>query len=160
MSHGEGLRSTSHATQAGYVLAVPAGAVNLRPMLHRAFLPFLGLGIALSLPSCGLIKAPFRVVGAVADGTAKVGKKAAVATADAFTTSEEEKAAKEKKKQEKEAKEAAKNPDGKKAPEDGKKTAEPGSKSEPESLPDDYLPPLPGTSEPLPDDSSVPYQKR
>lgn len=129
-------------------------------MLHRVSLLLFSLGIALAIPSCGLIKAPFRVVGAVADGTAKVGKKAAVATADALTTSEEEKAAKEKKKQEKEAKEAAKNPNGKKAPADGKKAAEPGSKSEPESLPEDYLPPLPGTSEPLPDDSSLPYQKR
>ena len=51
-------------------------------MPFRPFLLLLGAGSLIVLPSCKLITVPVRVVGAVAEGTAKVGKKAAVATAD------------------------------------------------------------------------------
>ncbi len=54
-----------------------------------------------ALPSCGLVSAPFKVAGAVVDGTAYVGKKAAAP----FKKTPEEKAQAEKEKAAKEAKE-------------------------------------------------------
>lgn len=107
------------------------------------------------LPSCGLVKAPFKVAGAVVEGTAKVGKKAYDKSADVFTKSDEEKAEDAKEEAEKEAKEKAeqKKKEAKLPPQN------PALQPTSEALPsDDYLPPLPGTDQPLPDDAAVPYQ--
>jgi hypothetical protein len=128
-------------------------------MAERAsrWIPFAVTMIAV-LPSCGLVKAPFRVAGAVVEGTAKVGKKAYDKSASAFTKSEEEKAQEAKEKAEKEAKEEAeqKKKDAATLPVEG---VAPVSGPAPEALPsDDYLPPLPGTEQALPDDAPVPYQ--
>lgn len=62
---------------------------------------------SLSLASCGLIKLPFKVAGAVVEGGAYVGKKAFDASADALTKSDEEKAAAAEKKARKQAKKDA-----------------------------------------------------
>ena len=114
------------------------------------------LPTAWTLSSCGLVKAPFKVAGAVVEGTAKVGKKAYDKSANAFKKSDEEKAEEAKEKEEKEAKEKAEQQkkDAANAPANPVPPA-----VSPETMPsDDYLPPLPGTDQPLPDDSAVPYQ--
>lgn len=122
--------------------------------------PFLLLGVAAMFPllsSCGLVRAPFKVAGAVVEGTAKVGKKAYDKSANAFKKSDEEKAEEAKEEAEKEAKEKAgeKKAQAKILPQDPAQQPAP----PPEPLPsDDYLPPLPGTDQPLPDDAPVPYQ--
>lgn len=62
------------------------------------------LTAGLLLPSCGLVKMPFRVAGAVVDGVYVTGKSAADATSDAL---ERRKAKKEKEKAEEEKKATA-----------------------------------------------------
>lgn len=129
-------------------------------MSERLFMPITAMALLVSLSSCGLVKLPFKVAGAVVEGTAKVGKKAYDKSADALTKSDEEKAKEAKEKEKKEAKEKA---------EQQKKDAAnppanlPGNPVPPavpqETTPsNDYLPPLPGTDQPLPDDAPVPYQ--
>jgi len=81
--------------------------VRARPSVTRLRVVAL---LALSLASCGLIKLPFRVAGAVVEGTAHVGKKAYDASADAFSKSDEEKAADAEKKARKQAEKEAKDP--------------------------------------------------
>lgn len=111
-----------------------------------------------ALTSCGLVKAPFKVAGAVVEGTAKVGKKAYDRSADAFTKSDEEKAEEAKEEAEKEAKreleEKKKEADA--AKREGAVT--PPGTTQGQIPDDDYLPPLPETGQPLPDDAPVPYQ--
>ncbi|MCW1914586.1 hypothetical protein OJ996_13440 [Luteolibacter sp. GHJ8] len=111
------------------------------------------------LPSCGLVRAPFKVAGAVVEGTAKVGKKAYDKSANAFKKSDEEKPEEAKEEAEKEAKEKAGQTKARSKilPQDP--AQQPVPEPAPEPLPsDDYLPPLPGTDQPLPDDAPVPYQ--
>ncbi|WP_035612274.1 hypothetical protein [Haloferula sp. BvORR071] len=133
-----------------------------------------GILMILSLPSCGLIKAPFKVAGAVVDGTAYVGKKAYDASSAPFKDTPEKKAAKEKEKKEKEAKEAkekaAKEGQGGTQPAPTPTPALPQANPSPagNGLPpppqdgqvpsNDYLPPLPA-DQPPPGNSSVPYQR-
>lgn len=124
-----------------------------RPYLY---LRMSAVMIAVAVPSCGLVRAPFKVAGAVVEGTARVGKKAYDKSAGAFKDSDEEKAAKAKEKEEKEAKEKA-GEKGKDGAEPKPEDVPPGAPQEP-APPGDYLPPLPGTDQPLPDDSAVPYQ--
>jgi hypothetical protein len=125
-------------------------------MSDRPCLQITAVVMIAALPSCGLVKAPFKVAGAVVEGTAKVGKKAYDKSAGAFKKSDEEKAAEAKEKEEKKAKEKAEQQkkDAANAP------ANPVAPAGPEgTMPsDDYLPPLPGTGQPLPDDAPVPYQ--
>ena len=110
-----------------------------------------------ALTSCGLVKAPFKVAGAVVEGTAKVGKKAYDKSADAFTKSDEEKAEEAKEEAEKEAKRESE--EKKKEAEAAKKEAVPPPDATQGQIPDDdYLPPLPETGQSLPDDAPVPYQ--
>ena len=127
-------------------------------MSERLFMHVTAAALIVSLSSCGLVKMPFKVAGAVVEGTAKVGKKAYDKSADAFTKSDEEKAEEAKEKEEKKAKEKA---------EQRKKDAAhlPANPLPPaaaqETMPsNDYLPPLPGTDQPLPDDAPVPYQRQ
>lgn len=108
-----------------------------------------------ALTSCGLVKAPFKVAGAVVEGTAKVGKKAYDKSADAFTKSDEEKAEEAKEEAEKEAKRESE--EKKKEAEAAKPVTPPGT-TQGQIPDDDYLPPLPETGQPLPDDAPVPYQ--
>lgn len=122
----------------------------LRRMPARLLLALLAAGLLPAFVSCKLVTAPVRVVGAVAKGTAKAGKKAAVATAEAFDKSDEEKAAEEEEKEKEDAK--TKKTEEKAAPEPA--PAAPGV----ETLPPEYLPELPGTGQPLPGDEPLPYQ--
>lgn len=124
-------------------------------MPFRPFLLLLVAGTLIVLPSCKLITVPVRVVGAVAEGTAKVGKKAAVATADAFSESEEEKKEEAKEKAKEEA--AKKNAEEKSAPAD--EESGPAAAPAQDTLPDDYLPATPGTEPSLPGDEPLPYQE-
>jgi hypothetical protein len=55
------------------------------------FIP-LATGILLSLSSCGLVRLPFRVAGAVVEGTAEAGKMMGKAAAKPFAKTPEEKA--------------------------------------------------------------------
>lgn len=94
--------------------------------------------LAVPLASCGLIKLPFKVAGAVVEGGAYVGKKAYDASADALTKSDEEKAAAAEKKAakqaKKEGKEQAAKPDAKPAEAEflPEAPAEPAPAAEPE----------------------------
>jgi hypothetical protein len=109
------------------------------------------LPMAWALSSCGLVRAPFKVAGAVVEGTAKVGKKAYDKSADAFTKSDEEKAEEAKEKAEKEAKRELeeKKKEAEAAKREGAMT--PPDTTQDQIPNDDYLPPLP-------DDAPVPYQ--
>ena len=120
-------------------------------MPFRPFLLLLGAGSLIVLPSCKLFTVPVRVVGAVAEGTAKVGKKAAVATADAFSESEEEK------KEEAKEKAAKKKAEEESAP--ATESADPAGAPAQDTLPDDYLPPLQETEPSLSEDEPFPYQE-
>jgi hypothetical protein len=94
----------------------------------------------LPLASCGLIKLPFKVAGAVVEGGAYVGKKAYDASADALTKSDEEKAAAAEKKARKQAAKEAKDP-----------AAKPDAKpAEPEMLPEAPAEPTPPVEPELP----------
>ena len=131
------------------MLAVPRTAAMLRAMSARLLPALFAVGLVPALVSCKLATAPVRVVGAVAKTTAKAGKKAAVATADAFDKSEEEKAAEKKEKENEDAK--AKEAEDKAAPESTE------ALPPPEPLPQDYLPDLPDAG-PDPDSTGIPYQ--
>lgn len=116
--------------------------------------------ITCGLPSCGLIKVPFKVTGAVIEGTAQVGRSTYDASKKAFGKSEEEKAEDNKKK----AEERKKKADEDKARRQGEARAhadavrqQQGQLNTPVAPPpgsDDTLPPLP---EPPPEDL-MPYQ--
>lgn len=96
--------------------------------------------LALPLASCGLIKLPFKVAGAVVEGGAYVGKKAYDASAAALTKSDEEKAEAAEKKAAKQAKEQARDP-----------AAKPAAKpAEPEFLPEAAAEPAPAAQPELP----------
>lgn len=96
--------------------------------------------LALPLASCGLIKLPFKVAGAVVEGTAHVGKKAYDASADALSKSDEEKAADAKRKAAKQAEKEGKDP-----------AAEPAAKpADPEILPEAPAEPAPAAEPELP----------
>ena len=73
--------------------------MRLRPALF-----LLAAGIPLALGSCGLIKLPFRVAGAVVEGTAEAGKMMGSAAAKPFAKTPEEKAEAAKKKAEEDKK--------------------------------------------------------
>jgi len=109
---------------------------------HPATLP---LCLLLLLPSCGLIKLPFKVAGAVVEGGTYVGKQAYRASAAALADSDEEKADKAAKKaRKKERKKAGEQADQAPAPE----AAGPVGPPEPPAadstpLPEESLPPLP-----------------
>lgn len=96
-----------------------------------------------ALPSCGLVKAPFRVAGAVVDGTAYVGKKAYDASAAPFKKTPEEKAQEEKEKAAKEAKE--------KKEADKKAAEKAGGQSAPPVPADSQTQPAPPPPPPLPE---------
>ncbi len=120
--------------------------------------------VVFPLTSCGLIKLPFRVAGAVVEGTTDVGKAGYQASKKAFGKSDEEKAKEKKEKEEKLKREA----DEEKA----KRAAEINRHSEatkqqqqfqppqptPPTSSGDTLPPLPPDSTPLPNDAPLPYQ--
>jgi isoaspartyl peptidase/L-asparaginase-like protein (Ntn-hydrolase superfamily) len=122
--------------------------------------------LAAGLPSCSLVKVPFRVAGGVVKGTTTVGKAGYNASKKAFTKSDEEKAKEKKEKAEKAQKEA----DEEKA----KRAAETGRHADatkqqqglqqqpqdPSTSAGDTLPPLPPDSTPLPLDEPVPYQNQ
>ena len=121
------------------LLAPATTSATLRPMRCHPATPLLCL--LLILPSCGLIKLPFKVAGAVAEGGAYVGKKAYAASAAALGDSDEEKAAKaEKKARKKERKEA-----GEETGQAPKVPMEPPASTSGEyaPLPEESLPPLP-----------------
>lgn len=61
-------------------------------MRLRLVLSILASGIPLALGSCGLIKLPFRVAGAVVEGTASAGKVIGKSAAKPFAKTPEEKA--------------------------------------------------------------------
>ncbi|RYD62941.1 MAG: hypothetical protein EOP83_13335 [Verrucomicrobiaceae bacterium] len=116
--------------------------------------------LATGLPSCGLVKLPFRVVGAAAD----VGKAGYKSTKKAFSKSPEEKA-KEKKEKEEKAKKEAEEEKAKRAAEtnqhsDATKQQQDLLKQPPASPTQtgDTLPPLPPDNTPLPNDAPLPYQ--
>ena len=116
--------------------------------------------LATGLPSCGLVKLPFRVVGAAAD----VGQAGYRASKKALSKSPEEKAREKKEKEEKAKKEA----DEEKAKRAGEinhhtdatkrqqQRLDPQQQTPPTST-GDTLPPLPPDSPPLPNDAP-PYQ--
>jgi isoaspartyl peptidase/L-asparaginase-like protein (Ntn-hydrolase superfamily) len=116
----------------------------------------LGLATALTFSSCGLIKVPFKVAGAVVEGTAHVGKKAYDASADAFGDSEEEKKEKAKKAKEEAEKKKAEDQETRKKEVEAHAAATQASEAAPPP-PEDYLPDLPDPNQPLPEDP-VPYQ--
>jgi hypothetical protein len=125
------------------LLAPATTSATLRPMRCHPATPLLCL--LLILPSCGLIKLPFKVAGAVAEGGAYVGKKAYAASAAALGDSDEEKAAKaEKKARKKERKEAGEET-GQAPKEDPAGPIEPPASTSGEyaPLPEESLPPLP-----------------
>jgi hypothetical protein len=124
-------------------------------MSDRPCLQITAVVMIAALPSCGLVKAPFKVAGAVVEGTAKVGKKAYDKSAGAFKKSDEEKAAEAKEKEEKEAKEKAEQQKKDAANAPANLPADPVAPAAPQGTTpsDDYLPPLP-------DDAPVPYQGR
>ncbi len=100
----------------------------------------------LGLSSCGLVKMPFRVAGAMVEGTARAGKKAVDSTSNAMErrrqAREAEKKAEEKKAENEKAENAAEQPT---------------PVAPPPAPGDDYLPPLPDLEPPLPDDAPLPY---
>lgn len=115
--------------------------------------------LATGLSSCGIVRLPFRVVGAAAD----VGKAGYKSTKKAFSKSPEEKA-KEKKEQEEKAKKEADEEKAKRANESRNHSEATKHQQEllkqPPASPaqaDDTLPPLPPDSPPLPNDTP-PYQ--
>lgn len=94
--------------------------------------------------SCGLVKAPFRVAGAVVDGAYVGGQKVAQSTSDAF-----EKRKLKKKKEEEEA--AKKEMAAKPGTAQPQKTATPqGVLPPPDSIPVSQAPALPVDTQPLP----------
>lgn len=136
-------------------LAVRNGIARLPRMLRY---PAFGLILVAILPSCGLVKVPFKVAGAVVEGTAHVGKKAYDASADAFADSEEEKQEKAKKEKEKEAKKRAEEAEARKKEVDAHSADTKAAKEAATPPAEDFLPPLPENNQPLPDDNTVPYQ--
>lgn len=126
-------------------------------MNHRLLLSSL---FAAALPSCGLIKLPFRVAGAVVEGTADVGKAGYNASKKAFGKSDEEKA-KEKKDKAEKAKREAEEEKAKRATEINRHAE--GTKQQQQPAPatstGDTLPPLPPDGEPLPSDAPLPYEE-
>lgn len=105
--------------------------------------------LALPLASCGLIKLPFKVAGAVVEGTAHVGKKAYDASADAFSKSDEEKAAAAEKKAAKQAEKEGKK--DKRDKDDKDPAAKPDAKpAEAEFLPEVPAEPAPAVEPELP----------
>ena len=120
--------------------------------------------LATGLPSCGLVKVPFRVAGAVVEGTANVGKAGYQASKKAFSKSDEEKA-KEKKEKAEKAKKEADEEKAKRAGETGRHadaTKQQQDLQQPQQTPPtsagDTLPPLPPDSAPLPQDAPLPYE--
>lgn len=73
-------------------------------MPPRPALFLLAAAIPLALGSCGLLKLPFRVAGAVVEGTAEAGKMMGSAAAKPFAKTPEEKAEAAKKKAEEDKK--------------------------------------------------------
>jgi hypothetical protein len=130
----------------------------LRPMPGRPLLlAILATASTLPVSSCGLVKVPFKVAGAVVEGTAHVGKKAYDASADAFGDSEEEKKEKAKKKKEEAAKKQAEEKEARQKEVDAHAAATKAAADAATPPPDDYLPDLPDPNQPLPEDQ-VPYQ--
>jgi hypothetical protein len=128
-------------------------------MPRLSLLPFV-----LLMSSCGLVKLPFRVAGAVVEGTADVGKAGYNASKKAFSKSDEEKA-KEKKEKEEKLKRAAEEEQAKRAAETtrhSEATKQQQQLQQPQQTPPtstgDTLPPLPPDSTPLPNDAPLPYQ--
>lgn len=115
--------------------------------LYLAAALLLGAGLS----SCGLVKAPFKVAGAVVDGTAYVGKKAYDASAAPFKKSPEEKAQEEKEKAAKEAKE--KKEAAEKAAKQGGQPQVPGT---PTPQPQPAPPPLPQSEGQVPANEFLP----
>jgi len=121
--------------------------------------------LATGLPSCGLVKLPFRVAGAAIEGTATVGKAGYNASKKAFSKSDEEKA-KEKKEKAEKAKREAEEDKAKRAGETHQHSDATRQQQQrldqqqqpPPPYPDDTLPPLPPDNAPLPGDEPVPYQ--
>ena len=103
----------------------------MRPRRSHLRLPVAALA-ALPLASCGLIKLPFKVAGAVVEGGAYVGKKAYHASADALTKSDEEKAEAAEKKARKQAEKEAGKPTAKPAEPPAETLPEPAPAAEPE----------------------------
>jgi len=122
------------------------------------------LPLVLRLTSCGLVTLPFRVAGAVVEGTADVGKAGYNASKKAFGKSDEEKA-KEKKEKAEKAKKAAEEDKAKRAAEINRHSD---ATHQQQHLQDpqqpkgtsagDTLPPLPPDNTPLPPDAPLPYQ--
>ncbi|MCW1925596.1 hypothetical protein OKA05_23765 [Luteolibacter arcticus] len=116
--------------------------------------------LATGLPSCGLVKLPFRVAGAVVEGTADVGKAGYKASKKAFGKTDEEKA-KEKKEKAEKAKQEADEEKTKRAGEINRHSDGTKQLQQPQTPPPstgDTLPPLPPDSAPLPQDAPLPYQ--
>jgi hypothetical protein len=119
------------------------------------------LPLVFPLTSCGLVKVPFRVAGAVVEGGANVGKAGYQASKKAFSKSDEEKA-KEKKEKEEKLKREADEEKAKRAAEinrhsDATKQQQQSQQTPPTSA-GDTLPPLPPDNTPLPNDAPLPYQ--
>ena len=114
--------------------------MRLRPALF-----LLAAAIPLALGSCGLIKLPFRVAGAVVEGTAEAGKMMGSAAAKPFAKTPEEKAEAAKKKAEEDKKKLeekrSKLSEGTDRHAEGQKKA--GAETPVESLPVPDVPPVP-----------------
>jgi hypothetical protein len=112
------------------------------------------LPVTVLLPGCGLIKLPFKAVGAVVEGTAYVGK----TTTKAFSDTPEEKAEKAKEKAAKEKQKADEEKAKRKAEVNQHADAVEKSKNDLPPTDEGFLPPVQDTGEPLPDDAPLPYQ--
>ncbi len=114
--------------------------MRLRPVLF-----LLAAGIPLALVSCGLLKLPFRVAGAVVEGTAEAGKMMGSAAAKPFAKTPEEKAEAAKKKAEEDKKKLEEKRtnlrEGTNRHAEGQKKA--GSETPVETLPVPDVPPVP-----------------
>ncbi len=115
---------------------------------------FLLLPVTMLLPGCGLIKLPFKAVGAVVEGTAYVGK----TTTKAFSDTPEEKAAKAKEKAAKEKKKADEEKAKRKAEVNQHADAVEKSNNDVPPVEGEFLPPVQDPQGPLPDDAPLPYQ--
>ena len=140
-------------------LAVRPAPATLRAMRHRLALLPMATGILFSLSSCGLVRLPFRVAGAVVEGTAEAGKMMGNAAAKPFAKTPEEKAAAakakaeedEKKRKEKEAGLKAETDQHSAATRKANESAPAGIPAGPDEVPaDDYLPLPPEDPDNLP----------
>jgi hypothetical protein len=122
-------------------------------MRSRPALFLLSAGIPLALGSCGLLRLPVRVAGAVVEGTASAGKTIGRSAAKPFARTPEEKAAAAKEKAEKDDKKREENEAKVRAQTDRHSAA---TRQENPAAPAEI--PAAPVNEPLPDDSlPLPY---